>query len=217
MTQIYKKKTLRCFFQFPPPLVRRIIIIILYLCGNSAPDTTLATDLASDKSDGQVGADVDLHLDLAVLLNVAHGGLGERLAGLEDLLAQLLGLVVAVVVAVLGVAVGLGDRDLDLARTLGEAQEDVAAGGDGDLRCAARGDRGVGGDDGGEAAVCLLEADGRGGVGSDGDDGLDARLDVCLLELGDERGLDGCAAGGELGRVDGRGAGGGRGDGCGLG
>ena len=70
-----------------------------------------------------------MHLDLAVLLDVANSGLGKSLANLEDLLADLLRLIVAVVVAVLCVAVGLGLADLDLARTLSKTEEDVATGG----------------------------------------------------------------------------------------
>lgn len=128
------------------------------LCRNSSPNTTLAADLAGNKSDGQVSTNVDLHLNLAVLLDVAHTSLGKSLAGLEDLLADLFGLVIAVGIAVVGV--GLGDRDLDVAGTLGETKEDIATGGDGDLCSPAGGHRGVGGDDGDEAAVGGGETDG---------------------------------------------------------
>jgi hypothetical protein len=78
------------------------------LCGNSTSNTTLAANLARNKSDSEISANVDLHLDFAALLDVAHRSFGKSLASLEDLLADLFGLIVAVGVAVVGVAVGFG-------------------------------------------------------------------------------------------------------------
>ena len=172
----------------------------------------------------QVSVDVNSQLDLAAGLDALDSQFGNRLLGLPDnltdlLLLVLIGIEVGVILVVLGLGrllllgLRLGLGDLDLADTLANTDEDVTALlGSRELRKAASGESSfsvqesleVDGLSGGE-----LDTNGILEVRSSSDHGVDGLLDVLLLELLNQRGLDGGTSGGELGGVDGTNEGGG--------
>lgn len=159
---------------------------------------------------------MDHQLDLVAGLNALDGELGngllrhpDDLAGL--LLVVLVGVEVGVIVflglgrlLLLGLRLGLGD--LDVTGTLNDADEDVAT----FLRSGVLGNAASG-----ESSLSLQESLELGGlaggkfnakgvleVGSGSDHRVNRLLDVLLLELLDQRGLDGGTSGGQLGGVD---------------
>lgn len=200
---------------------------------NVAPDAALAANLANDDLHAELGINVDLDLDLGALLDALERGLGEGGAGLPDLGANLLGLVVRVDVAVVvlvaallvavGLGLGLGLLDLDLADALGDLDEHVAAlARGGNLGGAPDGHGRLGVDERAEDTVLgglgdAEDADGLGQVGGKSDHGVGALLDVLGLELLDQGSLDGGTTGRQLGGVDGAGRGGGGENGGALG
>ena len=178
-------------------------------------DGALATNLPGSDLHTEVGVDVDHELDLAAGLGALDGQLGDGLLGLPDNLAGLLllilvGVEIGVVFVALGLlllGLGLGLRDLDVADTLTHADEHITAllGGV-VLRHAAGGESGLGVHQGFElrgAAGGDLDTDGVLKVRSGGDHGVDGLFDVLLVELLDERGLDGGTTRNQLGGVDG--------------
>ncbi|KUI58981.1 hypothetical protein VP1G_11055 [Cytospora mali] len=205
---------------------------------HSSSNATLGTDLPRLDSDAQVGQDIYRDLDLGTALGAPDGGFGQGGSDLPHLLALLLllllvgvevGVILVVVLdlgllavlAVLG-GLGLGLGDVDVGVALGDLDQDVAAVLGGlDVHGAAGGDGRLGGDDGGEDLGAVLgegdNTDGVGDVGHRRDGGVGALLDILDLELLDQAGLQGGAAGLQLGGVDGGGRGGGREDGGGLG
>lgn len=205
----------------------------VYLCtnllrSNLTSDTTLGTNLPHNNSDTKIGGNVELNLNLTARLDTLDGGLGEDVASLPYPLTDLFLLIIAVVlifILVIGslVAVGLGGRlwlgNLDLALAFAELDNDIALGGE--LCRLSDGDGGLGLDkrlEGLFAGSGLdKDAEGLGEVRGDGDHGVGGLVNVFLLVLGDEGGLDGGTTGGQLGWVEGGRGGGGCQDGGGLG
>lgn len=161
--------------------------------------------------------------DLTTSLDALDGELGNGLLGLPDDLADILFLlilgVVVRVILILGrlvlLGLGLGLGDLDVTGTLADADENITTLLGGEVLSDAAGREGglsaEEGLEGGLGAGGELDTDGLGQVGGDGDHGVDGLLDVLVLELLDQRGLESGTTGGQLGGVE-SGSGRGRGE-----
>lgn len=156
-------------------------------------------------------------LDLAAGLDAFDGKFSNGLFSLPDDLADLLLLVILGVEVGVGVipsrllllGLGLGLGDLDVTGTLAHTDQDVTTllGGE-VLSDAAGGEGGLGTEEGLEGCLGLggeLHTDSLAQVRSDSDHGVDGLLNVLMVELLDERSLEGGTTGGQLGGVDGSG------------
>lgn len=191
-------------------------------------DGGLATDLAHGNLETQIGVDVNHDLDLAAGLDALDGELGNGLLSLPYNLADLFVLIlligevgVLVVSGLLLLGLGLRLGDLDIAGTLADADQNVTTLlGDGVLGDAAGGESGLGGNEGLEGSLAAggeLNTDGLGQVGGNGNHGVNGLLNILVVELLDQGGLESGTTSGQLRGVDGGEAGGGGQDGSSLG
>lgn len=194
---------------------------------NGTADGALAANLLGRDLQAKVSVDVNHQLDLAASLDALDGQLGNGLLGLPDdltdlLLFLLIGVEVRVILILFGLGLlllglGLGLGDLDLTNTLADTDENITALlGDRELRNTTSGESSLGVEEGLEVnglAGGELDTNGILEVRGSGNHGVDGLLDVLLVELLDQGGLDGGTSGGQLGGVDSTNEGGGGKDG----
>lgn len=183
---------------------------------NNTSHGTLTINRSSGDLQTQIGVNVNHKLDLATSLDALNSQLSNRLLRLPDNLTGLFFLIlirvevrVFVISRLLLLGLGLGLGDLDVTLAFADANENIAAFlGSDVLSDAASGECGLGVQEGcefGAAARRELNTDGVVEVRGGSNCGVDRLLDVLLVELGDQRGLDSCATGSQLGGVDGTG------------
>lgn len=185
---------------------------------DGATDGRRTTDLAHGDLQTQVSVDVDHNLNLAAGLDTLDSKLSNRLLSLPDDLTDLLFLViligeigVLVVSGLLLLRLGLGLGDLDVTGTLADADQDIttllggrvvsdAASGKSSLSVKQGLESGLSG--GSELNTNSLAQ-----VGSNSDHGVNGLLNVLVVELLDQGGLESGTAGRQLRGVDSRGEG----------
>lgn len=200
---------------------------------NKAANSALSTNLTSSDLKSPSLVDADHNLNLAFGLHVLHGKLGNGVSDIPHDLSDILFLlrIIVRVILIIGLTLGrlrlgLRLRDLNLTSSLADVDQNIASFlGSGILSRSAGGESGFGVkkrlEDRGGLVICTsgdkLDADGILKVRSGRHHGVCGLIDVLLLKLFNKGRLDCGTTGGQVGRVDRSGRGGGRQDSSGLG